>query len=73
MKTRAKKSIPAMLPIKKWLSKAEAMSYLDMSVNKFNDLITKEGLTVAEIGNKTYYRVEQLDEIFLRKIIINHA
>lgn len=71
---RVKKRVAEMYPVKKWLTLAEACSFLDMSVNHFNSLALQNGLTVSIIGNKKYYKVNELeglieDNILIRKII----
>lgn len=70
---RKKKVMPAMMPIKQWLSLNEAVAYMDISLNKLQDLISKNGLTVSTINAKKYYRVSELlglieENIIIRKI-----
>ena len=38
-KSRAKQTIPGMLPVKKWLTIMEACSYMDMSINHLSERI----------------------------------
>jgi len=67
----AKKKYPEMLPVKKWLSLPEAMAFLDMCKNTFLDTAIKNNLTVSAIGQKKYYRVDQLEKLIEGNIIIN--
>ena len=66
----AKKKIPEMLPVKKWLSQQEAMSYMDMSKDTFIKVVVENRLSVSAIGAKKYYRVDQLDGLIEGGIII---
>jgi len=70
-KRRTKKSIPAMLPTKSWLSRDEAMAFTSLSINNFDEVVRKNNLTVSAIGAKRYYKVSQLNELFENNIIIN--
>lgn len=70
-KRRTKKTIPAMLPEKKWLSRDEAMAFTSLSINNFDEVVRKNKLTVSAIGSKRYYRVSQLNELFENNIIVN--
>ena len=73
---RAKQHIPGMMPPKKWISKKEAMCYLDLSINEFTKLVSEKGLTVSSIterGSKTYYKVSELDRLFENSIIQKSA
>lgn len=70
--SRSKKQVPQMLPVKKWLSKTEALAYLDLSVNVFQELVAAHGLTVSSLtpkGSKTYYKVSELDSLFDKSIL----
>jgi hypothetical protein len=70
-KPRTKKVFPEMLPTKKWLTTAEACSYLNLSINKFNETVSKLKLRVSAIGQTRYYMVSQLDNILESNIIVN--
>lgn len=67
---RKKKVIKEMMPVKKWLSHAEAIAYVDMSSTSFLS-VTLGKLTVSTPGKTKYYRVAQLDKLFEDAIIIN--
>ena len=69
--SRAKETIPAMLPQKKWLSKNEAMAYLDMSVNEFQKIIIGRNLSIASLtrGKKLWFKVAELDRLFENNLI----
>lgn len=69
---RVKKTIPAMLPTKVWLTASEACSYLNLSINKFNEVVREHKLKVSAIGSTRYYMVSQLNGILESNIIINH-
>jgi hypothetical protein len=74
--SRSKKTIAGFLPQKKWLSKAEAMAYMDLSVNEFTELVVRENLTVSkakESGVKTYYKVSELDRVFENNVMIKQT
>lgn len=66
----AKKKIPEMLPIKKWLSQPEAMSYMDMSKDTFIKVVVENRLSISAIGQKKYYRVDQLQGLIEQNILI---
>lgn len=70
-KRRTKKQIPAMLPTKVWLTASEACSYLNLSINKFNEVVREHKLKVSAIGSTRYYMVSQLNGILEANIIIN--
>lgn len=63
------------IPIqKKWLIKKEAMEYLGLQRTKFDQVVLKEGLTIAAMNSKIkWYRVSELDELIERNIIIKKA
>jgi hypothetical protein len=71
-KRRTKKVIPAMLPVKRWLTSSESCAYLNMSLNKFTEVATKNKLTVSAIGSTKYYMVSQLDYLLESNIIIQN-
>lgn len=66
-----KQKVPAMLPVKEWLSLEEAMSYVDMSKNTFLDTAIKNHLTVTTLGKKRYFKVSQINEMLERNTILN--
>lgn len=65
-----KKTIPAMLPQKVWLSRAEAMAYLDMGVDLFTTVAIEKKLSVRELGKKTYYNVNQINRVLEEAVLI---
>jgi len=65
-----KKKITGLLPIKKWLSQPEAMSYLDMNKDTFLKVVTENRLSVSAIGAKKYYRVDQIEGLIEANILI---
>jgi hypothetical protein len=69
-KRRVKQAIPSMMPVKQWLTTKEACSYLDMSINKFNDFVVEKGITVSCPGHVNYYRVSELNKVIEDSIII---
>jgi hypothetical protein len=68
---RVKKTISGMLPVKKWLSLPESCAYMDMSQNHFIKLAVDRNLTISTIGNKKYFKTEQLDMLLEQNIILN--
>lgn len=72
-KARTKKAIPAMIPVKKWLSLNEAAAYLDMSTDHFNDLSIIKGLTISAVGRKKYYKVSELEKMIEESVIIKQT
>lgn len=71
-KRRTKKVIPEFYPQKKWLTASESCAYLNMSLNKFTDVVAKNKLTVSAIGSTKYYMVSQLDYLIESNIIIQN-
>lgn len=69
-KSRGKKVIPQMMPIKKWLSLSEACSYMDLSINIFQDLASKNRLTISVIGAKKYFKVAELESLIEENVLI---
>lgn len=68
----AKKSrIPALYPKRKWLSLEESMAWLNMSKNSF--LKATIGLTFSQIGAKKFYRVEELDALIERNVVVKQV
>ena len=67
---RIKTRIKEMMPVKKRLSLNEACSYMDMSVNHFQNLAKENGLTLSVLGAKKYYMVAELENLFEENIII---
>ena len=65
MPTKKKIQIPAMMPVKKWLSLPEACAYMDMNI----DTLAVQNLTTSAIGKKTYYLVTELDDLIENAII----
>lgn len=65
MATKKKILIPAMMPVKKWLSLHEACAYVDMNVAT----LSAQNLTVSAIGKKTYHLVSELDNLIFKNII----
>lgn len=61
-----------LVPIqKKWLIKKEAMEYIGLARTKFDEIALKEGLTISAYSAKIkWYRVEELDSLIERNIII---
>jgi len=70
---RKKKRIPEMMPIKKWLTLLEALSFMDMSINRFQELAIREGLTISMIGKKKYYKVIELEQLIESNIVVKQA
>ena len=52
-------------PLKKWLTKKQAMKFLDVERTTFSDYKKLHGLKTSKIGNKEKVSVDDLDE-FLR-------
>lgn len=67
---RLKKGIKEMYPVKKWFTLSEACSYMDMSLNVFQEMATKNGLSLSVLGKKKYYRVEELENLIEENVII---
>lgn len=63
------------IPIqKKWLIKKEAMEYIGLRRDSFDNLISKEGLTISACSQKMkWYKVQELDDLIERNIIIKKA
>ena len=72
-KSRAKHTMSAMLPVKKWLTIQEACSYMDMSINHLSDLIAENNFTVSVIGKKRYYLISELQKFIESNIIIRQT
>ena len=70
MATTKKIKVVGMMPVKTWLSLPEAMAFLDMGQTSFLKVATDNGLTVAAIGAKKYYRVDQLQNLIEQNILI---
>ena len=55
---------------RKWLIKREAMEYVGLGRTKFDELASKEGLTVSALNQKTkWFRVDELDQVIEKNII----
>lgn len=72
-KRRLKQDIPAMLPVKQWLSVREACAYMDMSINHLSDLMTQNGLSVSVINRQKYYKLSELQKFIESNIIIRQT
>lgn len=76
-----KRPIKEMMPVKKWLSLAEACAYMDLSVNIFHELMMKCDVTISTLppigkskrSNKKYFRVSELDQIIEDNIFISRV
>lgn len=64
--SRRKTTIPAMMPIKEWLTKDEAMAYLNLNEKDFNELVLTNGLSQSSLtgGRKVWYKVSELKSLF---------
>lgn len=51
------------MPVKRWLSQAEALAFMDMGKDTFLKVMIDNKLTVRFIGAKKYYRVGQLNKM----------
>ena len=69
LKTRSKKAIPGMLPVKKWLDIQEATAYTNLCRNSFLKFVAPH-VTVAMLGPKTVYKVSQIDGLIEKNILI---
>lgn len=69
--SRAKQQVPEMLPQKKWLSKREAIAYMDMGHNQFEDLIKEGELSISYPfgATKQYFNVDEINKLFSRKVL----
>jgi predicted DNA-binding transcriptional regulator AlpA len=56
---------------KKWLVFPEALEFMGMSKNTFLKLAAEKRLTVSAIGQKKYFRVNELEKVIEDHIIIN--
>ena len=73
--SRRKTPIPGMMPTKEWLSKGEAMSYLDLNEKDFDRLAIKNSLTASSLtgGKKLWFKVSELDSLFEKHIIVKQV
>lgn len=68
-KTRSKKAIMGMLPVKKWLDIQEATAYTNLCRNSFLKFVAPY-VTVSMLGPKPVYKVEQIDSLIEENILI---
>ena len=67
------KTIPAMLPVKKWLTQNEAAAYMSVGATKLKNLIIEYDLTISRVGRTAYFKVNELDAIFKKSTIYRQS
>ncbi|MDN3658933.1 hypothetical protein QWZ08_25035 [Ferruginibacter paludis] len=72
-KSRIKKVIAEMYPVKTWLSIDEACSFMNMGSSTFLAMALDNNLTVSMLGSKKYYKVKELNAVLEDHIIIRHV
>lgn len=64
-----------MMPIKEWLTKDEAMAYLNLNEKDFNELVLTNGLSQSSLtgGRKVWYKVSELKGLFSKYAFIKQT
>jgi hypothetical protein len=62
-----------LLPVKKWLSLSETLTYLDMGKDKFLEIAADNALPHSLLGVTKYYRVVELDCLFEKNITLKQT